>query len=143
LGRTFRFVELANDVNDHMPDYVALRVSSHLNLDRKSVNGSNVLLLGLAYKPNSGDARQSPAIVVAEHLALLGATIRAVDPMVEAAYVPSYVEVVECTSEELSRADVIVVLTDHDAIDWDLVAGFGAKVVDTRNRLRDPSIDRL
>jgi UDP-N-acetyl-D-mannosaminuronic acid dehydrogenase/UDP-N-acetyl-D-glucosamine dehydrogenase len=143
LGRTFRFVELANDVNDHMPDYVALRVASHLNLDRKSVNGSNVLLLGLAYKPNSGDARQSPAITVAERLAQLGGTIRAVDPLVEAAHVPSYVEVVDCTEEELERADVVVILTDHDAIDWDLVARFGAKVVDTRNRLRDASIDRL
>jgi UDP-N-acetyl-D-mannosaminuronic acid dehydrogenase/UDP-N-acetyl-D-glucosamine dehydrogenase len=143
LGRTFRFVELANDVNDHMPDYVALRVASHLNLDRKAVNGSDVLLLGLAYKPNSGDARQSPAITVAERLEQLGGTIRAVDPMVEPAYVPSYVEVVDCTEEELARADVIVILTDHDSIDWDLVGRFGAKVVDTRNRLTDPTIDRL
>lgn len=143
LGRTFRFVELANDVNDHMPDYVALRVTEHLNRRRKAVNGSTVLLLGLAYKPNSGDARQSPAIAVADRLHHLGATLRGVDPLVEPAYVPSFVEHVDCTRDELEQADVVVVLTHHSAIDWELVAEFAGKVVDTRNHLRHPDVDRL
>lgn len=143
LGRTFRFVELANDVNEHMPDYVALRVSEHLNRRRRSVNGSAILLLGLAYKPNSGDARESPAIAVADRLHHLGATLRAIDPLVEPAYVPSFVEHVPCTREELEHADVVVVLTPHAAIDWGLVSDFAAKIVDTRNHVRHPDVDRL
>jgi len=143
LGRTFRFVELANDVNEHMPDYVALRVSEHLNRRRRSVNGSAILLLGLAYKPNSGDARESPAIAVADRLHHLGATLRAIDPLVESAYVPSFVENVPCTREELEQADVVVVLTPHAAIDWTLVSEFASKIVDTRNHVRHPDVDRL
>ena len=66
LGRAFRFVELANDVNEHMPDYVVTRVAAKLNAERKALNGSRVLVLGLAYKKNSGDARESPAVAVVE-----------------------------------------------------------------------------
>ncbi len=143
LGRTFRFVELANDVNDHMPDYVTSRVVEHLNRDRKAVNGSAILLLGLAYKANSGDARQSPAIMVAQRLADLGACLRAVDPLVEPEWVPEFVEQTECTRAELERADIVVVLTGHDAIDWELVADYAEKVLDTRNRLRHAAVDRL
>ena len=76
LGASFRFVELANDVNDHMPDYVARRVTALLNCDRKAVNGSRILVLGLTYKPNSGDARESPGPVICDRLAALGAEVR-------------------------------------------------------------------
>src|SRR4051812_36714129 len=79
LGLSFRFVELANDVNDHMPDYVVRRLTVGLNRRRKSVNGSRVLLLGLAYKRNTSDSRESPSLVVAERLVSLGAKVRAVD----------------------------------------------------------------
>ncbi|MBA3653039.1 MAG: nucleotide sugar dehydrogenase, partial [Actinobacteria bacterium] len=65
LGHSFRFVELANDVNDHMPDFVVRRITAALNTRKQSVNGSRVLLLGLAYKKNTGDARESPALVIA------------------------------------------------------------------------------
>ena len=77
-----RFVEIANDVNDRMPDYVVSRVVERLNRRRRAVNGSRVLLVGLTYKRNSGDARQSPAAVVAHRLAALGAELHAVDPLV-------------------------------------------------------------
>ena len=69
LGQSFRFVELANDVNEHMPDYVVRRVTAKLNRARQSVNGARILVLGLAYKRNSGDARQSPAVAVVSRLA--------------------------------------------------------------------------
>jgi UDP-N-acetyl-D-glucosamine dehydrogenase len=80
LGHSFRFVELANDVNDHMADYVARRVSDALNRHRKAVNGSKVLLLGLSYKRNTGDARESPALAIAQRLHAAGAHVSAVDP---------------------------------------------------------------
>ena len=76
LGQTFRFVELANDVNEHMPDYVHTRVTAMLNQQKKSVNGSRVLLLGLAYKKGTSDWRESPSVHVAERLAHAGATIQ-------------------------------------------------------------------
>ena len=69
LGYTFRFVELANDVNEHMPDYVHSRVTALLNRSHKSVNGSRILLLGLAYKRGTSDWRESPSVAVAERLA--------------------------------------------------------------------------
>src|SRR5438552_5464452 len=79
LGRSFRFVELANDINDHMPDYVVRRLSVALNRRRQPVNGARILLLGLAYKRNTSDARESPALVVADRLLALGAEVRAAD----------------------------------------------------------------
>jgi UDP-N-acetyl-D-glucosamine dehydrogenase len=143
LGQNFRFVDIANDVNDHMPDYVTTRATAHLNQDRKAVNGSTILLIGLAYKPNSGDARESPAIAVANRLAELGANLRAVDPMIDPAYVPAGIELVECTEAEVAGADLVVVLTDHNAVDWPLLEKHADRVLDTRNRLRNPAVDRL
>ena len=80
LGQPFRFVELANDVNEHMPDYVVRRLILAFNRMGRSVNGSRVLLLGLAYKRNTGDAREAPGTVIAQSLAELGAEVRVVDP---------------------------------------------------------------
>ena len=66
MGETFRFIELANDVNDHMPSYVVHRLMLAFNRRGRAVRGSRILLLGLAYKRNTGDARESPALVVAD-----------------------------------------------------------------------------
>ena len=83
LGRQFRFVELANDVNDHMPQYVVTRLMLGLNRAGRAIKGARILLLGLAYKNNTSDARESPALRVAEMLVQLGADVRAVDPHLE------------------------------------------------------------
>ena len=83
LGQPFRFVELANDINDHMPDYVVRRAVSLLNDKKLAVNGTRILLLGLAYKKNSSDARESPALRVAELLLDMGAEVHGVDPHIE------------------------------------------------------------
>src|SRR3984885_1609790 len=102
LGQSFRFVELANDINNHMPDYVVRRLMAALNRDRKALNGSTVLLLGLAYKKNTGDARESPAIRVAQLLKDMGADVRAADPhVVETGAVDAVVECVQPTPEEI------------------------------------------
>jgi UDP-N-acetyl-D-glucosamine dehydrogenase len=143
LGRTFRFVEIANDVNDGMPGYVVSRIVEHLNRKRRAVNGSRLLLVGLSYKRNSGDARQSPAIAVAQRLADLGADLHAVDPMLAAVDAPPGVQLVSCTQEEVAAADLIVVLTDHDDVDWDLLARYGDHVLDTRNRMVGAAVERL
>jgi UDP-N-acetyl-D-mannosaminuronic acid dehydrogenase/UDP-N-acetyl-D-glucosamine dehydrogenase len=126
-----------------MPDYVVARVTAHLNRDKKPVNGSTVLLLGLTYKANSRDARNSPAVDVAERLLGLGANLLAVDPHLEPHDVPAGITLVECTDEYLGSADLIVVLTDHDAVDWAAVERHASRVFDTRNRLASRVADRL
>ncbi|WP_163548563.1 nucleotide sugar dehydrogenase [Candidatus Frankia nodulisporulans] len=138
LGRSFRFVELANDVNDHMPDHVVRRVTEMLNARHQPVAGSRVLLLGLAYKKNTGDARESPSIRIAGLLAELGAQLRAADPHVDPARLPARVRLVEANATELAAADLVVVLVDHDAFDRDLVERHARLVLDTRRWLPGP-----
>jgi nucleotide sugar dehydrogenase len=143
VGETFRFVELANDVNDHMPDYVVRRLTQALNRQEQPVRGRRVLLLGLAYKPNTGDARESPAVVVAERLAALGAQVRAVDPHVDDDRIAPTVARAELTAEELTAADAVVMLTDHDAFDLDLVVRYAPYVLDTRHCLTGTQVEHL
>ncbi|MGI8758378.1 MAG: nucleotide sugar dehydrogenase [Acidimicrobiales bacterium] len=143
LGQSFRFVELANDVNDHMPDYVVRRITVALNRERRAVNGSRVLLLGLAYKRNTSDARESPALVVAERLLALGAEVRAVDPHVATGRIDARVARVELSPEELASADAVVLLVDHDDFDLDEVVAHSRYVLDTRHRLSGERVEHL
>ncbi len=143
LGVSFRFVELANDVNDHMPDYVVRRLSVALNRQRKAVNGSRILLLGLAYKRNTSDARESPSLVVADRLLVLGAEVRAVDPHVAEGRVDTRMTRVELSAEELAAADAVVLLVDHDDFDLDLVVDHARYVLDTRHRLSGAQVEHL
>jgi UDP-N-acetyl-D-glucosamine dehydrogenase len=133
LGHSFRFVELANDVNDHMPDYVVQRLMLTLNRQGLAVKGARLLLVGLAYKKNTGDARESPAARIAELLLQLGADVRAADPHVVEAHSPEGVARVELTATEVEKADAVVLLTDHDSFDLAVLAG--ATVLDTRHVL--------
>jgi nucleotide sugar dehydrogenase len=142
LGHSFRFVELANDVNEHMPDYVSRRIALALNEEGLAVKGARLLLIGQAYKKNSGDSRESPAVRVAELLAALGANLRIVDPFVRAGSITIGPHV-ELTRTELEAAHMVVVLTDHDELDWDLVLSHGRVIFDTRNRLKGDHVQRL
>jgi UDP-N-acetyl-D-glucosamine dehydrogenase len=143
LGQSFRFVELANEVNEHMPDYVVRRLVYALNKDRKALNGSTILLLGLAYKKNTGDARESAAIAVADRLLGLGATVHAVDPHVLAEQVDTRIRLVDLDREEVARADAVVLLIDHDAFDLQIVESAARYVLDTRNRIQRGCFERL
>jgi UDP-N-acetyl-D-glucosamine dehydrogenase len=141
LGQSFRFVELANDVNEHMPDYVVRRLTLALNEQGRSVNGSRILLLGIAYKRNTGDAREAPGTVIARSLAGLGAELRVADPHVSGDAVAH--PRVEVTQEEVEGADAVVLITDHDAFDYEMITAHARYVLDTRNRLDGPAVDRL
>lgn len=136
LGQSFRFVELANDLNEHQPDYVVQRTIELLNNDQKALNGAKVLLLGIAYKKNSGDSRESPSIRIIELLNRYGADLTAVDPHVSAANWPMSVARAEFSELLISEQDVVIVVTDHDDFDYDVVADSGTSVLDTRNRVR-------
>jgi UDP-N-acetyl-D-glucosamine dehydrogenase len=141
LGQPFRFVELANDVNEHMPDYVVRRLMLAFNKMGRSINGSRILILGLAYKRNTGDAREAPGTVIARSLVALGADLRVADPHLVGDTLAF--PLVEATAEELAAADAVVLVTDHDAFDYDLVTSHARYVLDTRNRIDGQAIERL
>ena len=144
LGTSFRFVDLANEVNDHMPDYVIRRITAGLNKVRKPVNGSRVLLLGLAYKKNTGDARETPSRPIIRQLLELGADVRTVDPFVADRDVPAGVTATELTTDELAGADVVVLLVDHDAFDPGTIADHAGYVLDCRRILPPgPGVEQL
>ncbi len=143
LGRPFRFVELANDVNEHMPDYVVRRLADGLNRRRQAVNGSRILLLGLAYKRNTGDARETPGTIVAQRLLALGADVRAADPYVLEEQIDARLVRVELNAEEVTAADAVVLLTDHDVFDYELVEANARYVLDTRCRMTGADVETL
>jgi UDP-N-acetyl-D-glucosamine dehydrogenase len=142
LGQTFRFVELANDVNAHMPRYVVKRLTEGLNRRSKPVHGSTILVLGIAYKPNTGDARESPGAVIVQLLAALGATVRVADPHVTDDG-DLGAELVVASAEEIAAADAVVLVTDHDDFDLELVASKARYLLDTRGRTEGPNVERL
>jgi UDP-N-acetyl-D-glucosamine dehydrogenase len=129
-----RMVELAGEINAEMPRFVANKVQDGLNRHRRSVSGSRILILGVAYKRDIDDVRESPALDVIQLLAERGGEIRYHDP-----YVPELNEdgvrrtSVELTDAELEAADCVVITTDHQVIDYERVVRLSRLVVDTRN----------
>jgi len=134
LNYKTRFIDLASEINSEMPALVVERVAQALNTVRKAVNGSRVLVLGVAYKKNVDDMRESPALDVIHLLEEQSAHVVYHDP-----HIPGFRDdghehsSVALTDEELSRADVVVIVTDHSAIDYQRVVDLAAIVVDTRN----------
>jgi UDP-N-acetyl-D-glucosamine dehydrogenase len=143
LGQNFRFVELANDINDHMPDYVIQRVMAILNRQKMSLNGARVLLIGLAYKKNSGDIRESPSIRLIELLAEYGAEIAAVDDHVTDYLWPNAARRAQLTAEEVASTDIAIIVTDHDDIDLAVLTASATPVLDTKNATTGANVQRL
>ena len=145
LGLTFRFVELANEVNEHMPDYVIRRLVAALNDRELSVKGRRILVLGLAYKKNTGDDRESPSTRVIELLSQLQADIAVCDPHVDPArsHAAGSAEHVELTVEEVRRADAVIVLVDHDDFDLDMVGREASYILDTRRCMTGATVEFL
>jgi UDP-N-acetyl-D-mannosaminuronic acid dehydrogenase/UDP-N-acetyl-D-glucosamine dehydrogenase len=137
LGHSFRFVELANDVNEHMPEYVVDRIISLLNRDALAVKGTRILLLGLAYKAGTSDVRESPSLVIADRLAAMGADLVACDPFVpEVNLQGTDVPMVAFSAAAIAGAELVVLLVDHPGFDLDVVAASAQRVFDTRGALR-------
>ena len=134
LNYKTRFIDLASEINSDMPRWVVEKVADALNDERKAVNGSRVLVLGIAYKKDIDDMRESPALDVIRLLEELGADVVYHDP-----YVPTFSEEgvthhgVELTDEALAGSDVVVIVTDHSSVDYQRVVDKAALVVDTRN----------
>ena len=150
-GFEARFIELAGHVNAGMPHYVADTVGEALNTHRKAVNGSSVLVLGITYKKDIDDIRESPALDVMHVLHQRGARISYTDPHAPVLHSRDWPGGVELRSAPLTQAtvashDCVVILTDHSAFDYSLVLESAPLIVDTRNALRGhrgPHVFRL
>jgi UDP-N-acetyl-D-glucosamine dehydrogenase len=143
LNYKTRFIDLASEINSSMPDMVVEKVTRALNDDSKAVKGSRALVLGVAYKRDIDDMRESPALDVIRLLEDRGADVVYHDP-----YVPTYREDgherhgVALTDDEIRDADVVVIITDHTSIDYQRVVDTASLVVDTRNALAKTSPSR-
>jgi UDP-N-acetyl-D-glucosamine dehydrogenase len=128
-----RFIELAQDVNMAMPRYVVDRLSRALNDQQRSLKGSRVLVLGVAYKKDVDDVRESPSLEVLRHLMEAGAQADYSDPYIASITVrDTFLRGVPCTAESLRGYDAVIVSTDHSAFPWDAVAQHARLIVDAR-----------
>lgn len=145
-GVSTRFIELAGEVNGAMPEYVVDKIKGALNDRFKSVRGSRILVLGIAYKPNVDDMRESPSVFIMEMLRDLGAEISYSDP-----HVPVFPKMrehhfdlssVELSPEVLAQFDCVLLATDHARFDYDTIAAHAGLIVDSRGRF-DASLDKV
>jgi len=134
LNYKTRFIDLASEINSGMPDYVVEKVMHALNAERKAVNGSRILVIGVAYKKNIDDIRESPALDVIRLLEERGATVAFYDPYIESFREDGHIrKSVALTDDELRWADAVVIVTDHGNINYQRIVDNASVVVDTRN----------
>jgi nucleotide sugar dehydrogenase len=144
LGYPFRFVELAEEINATMPAYVAHRAQNILNEGGLAINGSRVLMLGVTYKPNVADQRESPAVPLARALAGLGAKVMYHDPYVTE-WTAAGTDVLRADDLEaaVAEADLVVLVQNHAAYEVDRLAGLAKRFFDTRGATSHPGVYRL
>ena len=144
LGYPFRFVELAQEINTRMPVYTVDRAAEVLNSNAKPLNGAHVLLLGVTYKPDVADQRESPVPSVARKLRSRGAVLTYHDPYVTEWRVDGkQVRRAVNLDEEVARADLVILLQDHSAYDLDHISRTARLVLDTRGRVEGPHVEML
>ena len=138
LNYTARFIELASEINTSMPRYVVSRIQDALNRFKKPLNGSKILILGVSYKPNINDLRESPALDIIHLLREKGAIVTYNDP-----YVPEIeIEGDQMVSEKelsscLEKSDLVAIITNHDKFDYKLIFEKSSLIFDARNALKD------
>jgi UDP-N-acetyl-D-glucosamine dehydrogenase len=136
-----RFIELAGEINVQMPEYVVRKTSLAMNERGKAVKGSKVLVLGLAYKPDVDDVRESPSFELIEHLEKLGAHVDYHDPHVPRTHKMRHhnlhMHSIELSPANLKSYDCVLIATHHSAYDWQMIADNAKLIVDTRNATKD------
>ncbi len=146
FGQNTRFIELAGEINTSMPHYVVRRIGEALNSHKKAVNGSRILLVGLAYKKNVDDARESPTFILLDLLDEMGATLDYYDPHVASIGAtrehPRWVgkKSIEWTQASVQAYDAVVITTAHDAVDYRELAAWTGCIIDTRNAMAGVSV---
>jgi UDP-N-acetyl-D-glucosamine dehydrogenase len=136
LNYKTRFIDLASEINSGMPSFVVGKISAALNEDRKPVNGSRALVIGVAYKRDIDDVRESPALDIIRLLEADGAQVLYHDPYVAKIREDGHEwHGVALTEKELAAADVVVIVTDHLSIDYQFIADHASLVVDSRNAM--------
>jgi UDP-N-acetyl-D-glucosamine dehydrogenase len=134
LNYKTRFIDLASEINSQMPAYVVAKVAEALNAVKKPVNGSNILVLGVAYKRDIDDVRESPALDVIRLLEEDGATVTFHDPFIPSIREDGHVRHgVELTKAALAASDAVVVVTDHKTVDYQMIMDNASLIVDSRN----------
>ncbi len=137
LNYTARFIELASEVNTGMPEHWVQKAQDLLNEDGKAVKGSKVLVVGVAYKKDISDVRESPAIDIISLLKRKGAQVLYHDP-----HVPAFSEhgivmdSVKDLNQEVKEADCVVIVTDHSIYEWESISEMSKLLVDTRNVIK-------
>ena len=143
LNYRARFIELAGEINAEMPEYVVGKIANALNRVKKSVNGSSVLVLGVAYKRDIDDVRESPALDIIKLLCNKGAEVTWHDPYVrELKGMESLIRAEAVSSDLLSQADCVVITTDHSIYDWEAIVKDANLIVDSRNATRQVGLGR-
>lgn len=149
-GMPTRFIELAGQINERMPDYVIGKLREAMDAKlKKGLNGANILILGISYKKDVDDMRESPSMFIFEKLEDFGATVEFHDPII--ATIPPTREHARLTgkqsvplsAKQLERYDAVIVATEHSAVDYQLVAEKSKIVVDTRNAMRGMAGDHI
>ena len=139
VGMQTKFIELAGEVNHEMPKYVVSRVMLALNQRGKAVKGSRILIMGLAYKPDVDDVRESPSFELIEELSELGAQVDYNDPLVPKTHRMRKhnltMQSVNLTPTELAKYDCVLIATHHKQYDWQMIADHAKLIVDTRNAM--------
>jgi UDP-N-acetyl-D-glucosamine dehydrogenase len=133
-------IHTAGHINMRMPHYMSIKISTALNQHRKPVNGSNILFLGVAYKPDIDDARESPALEIMEIIAKKGGNITYHDPFIDTVKLHNSTSLVsiDLTPEALQKADIVVITTNHSAFDGEMIRQHARLIVDLRNVIKDP-----
>ena len=146
-GRYTKFIELAGEINKHMPEYVVERLISALNDERKAIRGAKILVVGIAYKPNVDDIRESPAAEVIELLGKHGAEVRYHDPhcrvFPKMRHYQIDLESQPLTETNVRDADAALIITNHDAIDYELLGRCARLIVDSRNAMSRVPTDTI
>lgn len=138
------FIELAGTINQKMPDYCVGKIQDILNTQRLALNGAKILIIGMTYKPNVNDTRESPAIEVAHKLLQKGAHIEYVDPYVPKIQIDNRTfKGLTLTSTELSQFDMVVILTNHKNLNYKYIVDNAALIFDTRNALKNYSSPKI
>ena len=141
VGMPTRFIELAGEVNRAMPEYVVRRTALAMNDRGKAVKNAKILVLGLAYKPDVDDVRESPSIELIEKLEALGANVDYHDPHVPQTHKMRHHDLqmksIELTPQKIATYDCVLIATHHQAYDWQMIADNAKLIVDTRNATRN------